>query len=221
MELSWGEKRDWLRLYRTSTVGPVTFRDLLKRYKTADAALKALPQIITKKSIRIPSLQDIEAEMDAADQIGARFLMSYEDDYPDYLKMLDPVPPIICCLGRTDLFKKPGLAIVGSRNASALGLRFTRQLAHELGEMGYNIISGLARGIDASAHAASLETGTIAVLGGGVDHIYPRQNTELYHAIREQGCLVSESPLGYKATARDFPRRNLIISGLSKGIVVM
>ena len=221
MELSWGEKRDWLRLYRTSTVGPVTFRDLLIRYKTADAALKALPKIITKKSIRIPSLQNIEAEMDAADQMGATFLMSCENSYPDYLKMLDPAPPVICCLGRPEILDRTGLAIVGSRNASAIGLRFTRQLAHELGEMGYNIISGLARGIDASAHAASLETGTIAVLGGGVDHIYPRQNTELYHAICEQGCLVSESPIGYRATARDFPRRNRIISGLSKGVIVI
>ena len=221
MELSWGQKRDWIRLYRTSTVGPVAFRDLLKRYKTAEAALDALPHIITKKSIRIPSTLDIEAEMDAADNIGATFLMSCEDSYPDYLKMLDPAPPVICCLGDTKLFDRPAISIVGSRNASAMGLRFARQIAHELGEMGYVIVSGLARGMDASAHMASLESGTIAVLGGGVDHIYPQQNTELYHKIVEQGCLVSESPMGYRATARDFPRRNRIISGLSKGIIVV
>jgi len=221
VQLSWGEKRDWLRLYRTSTVGPVTFRDLLIRYKTAAAALDALPRIITRKSVRIPSVLDIEAEMDAVDQIGAQFLMSCEDAYPNYLKMLDPAPPVICTLGNNALFEKPAIAIVGSRNASAMGLRFARQLAHELGQMGYVIASGLARGIDASAHAAALESGTIAVLGGGVDHIYPQQNTDLYHAIREQGCIISESPIGYRATARDFPRRNRIISGLSKGVIII
>jgi len=221
MHLSWGEKRDWIRLYRTSTVGPVAFRDLLKRYKSAAAALDALPHIITKKSIRIPSVLDIEAEMDAADNIGAKFLMSCEADYPDYLKMLDPAPPVICCLGNAELFTRPGAAIIGSRNASAMGLRFARQLAHELAEMGYVIISGLARGIDASAHSAALFGGTIAVLGGGVDHIYPRQNHDLYHEIAKNGCIVSESPMGYRATARDFPRRNRIISGLSRGVIVI
>lgn len=221
MELSWGEKRDWLRLYRTSTVGPVTFRDLLKRYKTAAAALDALPRIITRKSVRIPSNLDIETEMDTAEQLGAKFLMSCEAGFPDFLKMLDPAPPVICCLGNSQLFERPSIAIVGSRNASAMGLRFARQLANELGEMGYVITSGLARGIDASAHAAALESGTIAVLGGGIDHIYPQQNTELYHAIRQQGCLISESPVGYRATARDFPRRNRIISGLTKGVIIV
>ncbi len=221
MQLSWGEKRDWIRLYRTSTVGPVAFRDLLKRYKTAAASLDALPHIITKKSIRIPSREAVEAEMDAADNIGAKFLMSCEADYPDYLKMLTPPPPVICCLGNTELFNRPGAAIIGSRNASAMGLRFARQLAHELAEMGYVIISGLARGIDASAHSAALSGGTIAVLGGGVDHIYPRQNHDLYHEIAQSGCIVSESPIGYRATARDFPRRNRIISGLSRGVIVI
>jgi DNA processing protein len=221
MQLSWGEKRDWIRLYRTSTVGPVAFRDLLKRYKTAAAALKALPHIITKKSIRIPDISAVEAEMDAAHEIGATFLMSCEDSYPAYLKMLSPAPPVISCLGDISLFTRPGIAIIGSRNASAMGLRFARQLSHELTEMGYVIISGLARGIDASAHSAALSGGTVAVLGGGVDHIYPQQNRELYHAMTAQGCLVSESPIGYRATARDFPRRNRIISGLSRGVVVI
>jgi len=221
MQLSWGEKRDWIRLYRTSTVGPVAFRDLLKRYKTAAAALDALPHIITKKSVRIPSREAVEAEMDAADNIGAKFLMSCEADYPEYLRMLEPPPPLICCLGNTELFTRPSVAIIGSRNASAMGLRFARQLAHELAQMGYVIISGLARGVDASAHSAALSGGTIAVLGGGVDHIYPRQNHDLYHEIAQQGCIVSESPMGYRATARDFPRRNRIISGLSRGVVVI
>jgi len=159
--------------------------------------------------------------MDAADEIGAKFLMSCEDDYPHYLKMLSPPPPVISCLGDISLFSRPGIAIIGSRNASAMGLRFARQLSHELAEMGYVIISGLARGIDASAHSAAITGGTIAVLGGGVDHIYPQQNRELYHDIAAKGCLVSESPIGYRATARDFPRRNRIISGLSRGVVVI
>lgn len=221
MQLSWAEKRDWIRLYRTSTVGPVAFRNLLTRYKTAAAALDALPHIITKKSIRIPSVQGVESEMDAADQIGAQYLMSCESQYPEYLKALDPAPPVISCLGDLSLFSRPGVAIIGSRNASAIGLRFARQISHELAEMGYVIISGLARGIDASAHHSALSGGTIAVLGGGVDHIYPQQNRDLYHAIAQHGCLVSESPIGYRATARDFPRRNRIISGLSRGVIVI
>lgn len=220
-ELSFSEKRDWLRLSRTTRVGPVAFRDLLARYKTASSAIEALPSLIRRKEAITPSVQEIEAEMEHSEQLGIKILANCEPDYPAYLRAVDPAPPLISILGRTDILHNPCAAIVGSRNASAIGQRFARQIAHELGEAGYTVISGLARGIDTNAHAGALTTGTAAVLGGGVDHVYPRQNAELYEAIREQGALISESPLGYRATARDFPRRNRIISGLSMGVIVI
>jgi len=159
--------------------------------------------------------------MEHAEQMGVKILAACEPDYPAYLRAVDPPPPLISLLGRTDILHKPCAAIVGSRNASAIGQRFARQIAGELGEAGYTIVSGLARGIDANAHAGALPTGTAAVLGGGVDHVYPHQNAELYEAMRESGALISESPLGYRATARDFPHRNRIISGLSMGVIVI
>lgn len=220
-ELSFSEKRDWLRLSRTPRVGPVAFRDLLGRYKTAEAAINALPSIMRRKESVVPDCDIIEAEMEEADQRGIKIIAACEADYPLYLKAIDPPPPLISVLGRTDILHKPCAAIVGSRNASAIGQRFARQIADELGNTGFTIISGLARGIDANAHGGALDTGTAAVLGGGVDHVYPRQNAELYEAMTTQGALISESPLGYRATARDFPRRNRIISGLSMGVIVI
>ena len=218
---SFQERRDWLRLTRTPTVGPVAFRDLLKRFKTAGNALDALPTLIRKSTINIPTLDSIEAEMEQSEAMGVKIICADEPDYPTYLRAVNPCPPVISVLGRVELLHQPCIAIVGSRNASAIGQRFARQIAGELGDAGYTIVSGLARGIDASAHAATIRTGTAGVLGGGVDHIYPKQNTELFEIMRERGALISESPLGYRATARDFPRRNRIISGLSLGVVVI
>jgi len=220
-ELSYAEKRDWLRLSRTATVGPVAFRDLLARYKTAGAALDALPNLARRKGLSIPPVEAIEAELEQSQQWGIRILASCEADYPNYLRAVDPTPPLISVKGRAALLHRPCVAIVGSRNASAIGQRFARQIAGELGERGYTIVSGLARGIDAAAHSGAIETGTAGVLGGGVDHIYPRQNAELFRDMAERGALISESPLGYKAAARDFPRRNRIISGLCQGVVVI
>lgn len=219
--LSFAEKRDWLRLTRTHTVGPVAFRDLLARYGNAGAALEALPSLIRKKNVTPPSLEQVEAEMEASEQLGVKLIAACEPDYPPYLRAINPPPPIISVWGMTDLLSKPCVAIIGSRNASANGQRFAAQMARDLSEEGLIIVSGLARGIDACAHRASLDTGTIGVLGGGVDHIYPRQNEDLHLAMRDKGALVSESTLGYRATARDFPRRNRIISGLSQGVVVI
>lgn len=223
--LSFSERRDWLRLIRTTTVGPVAFRDLIRRYSTAGAALDALPELAARTGRRakmvIPPVEDIERELNAYDDMGVRLLASCEPDFPKYLKAVDPTPPIITVLGNVDLLHKPCIAIIGSRNASAIGLRFARQIATELGREGITIVSGLARGIDASAHWGALETGTVGVLGGGIDHIYPRQNTDLYREMLTHGAIVSESPLGYRATARDFPRRNRIISGLCQGVVVI
>lgn len=224
-ELSFAERRDWLRLIRTTTVGPVAFNGLLKRYGNAGDALTALPRLAARggrqAKMVIPPLEDIEREMQANDELGVRLLCSCEPDFPKYLKAVTPTPPIISVLGNVDLMHKPCVAIIGSRNASAIGLRFARQIAGELGEQGFTVVSGLARGIDAQAHSGALDTGTVGVLGGGVDHVYPRQNAELFAEMRERGALVSESPLGYRATARDFPRRNRIISGLSQGVVVI
>lgn len=220
-EQSFQEKRDWLRLIRTPTVGPVSFRDLIRRYGSAGDALAALPHLARKKSVNIPSIEAIEAEMESSEQLGVKLIARCESQYPAYLRALDPAPPMISVWGNVDILHKPCVAIVGSRNASAIGQQFARQIAGELGEAGITVVSGLARGIDRSAHYGALTTGTAAVLGGGADHIYPRQNTELYHEIKESGALVSESPLGYRATARDFPRRNRIISGLSLGVVVI
>ena len=224
-ELSFKEKCDWLRLTRTTTVGPVAFRDLLLRFGSAGAALDGLPALAARSGRRskmvIPPLEQIEQELLAFDDMNIRLLASCEPDYPDYLRAVDPTPPTISVLGDIALLHKPCIAIIGSRNASAIGLRFARQIASELGEQGFTIVSGLARGIDASAHAGALETGTVGVLGGGVDHVYPKQNAELYQDMSVCGALVSESPLGYRATARDFPRRNRIISGLCQGVVVI
>ena len=219
--LSFAEKRDWLRLTRTPTIGPVAFNTLLQRFGSPSEALHQLPSLIRKKNISPPSQHQVEAEMEASDALGIKLIASCESDYPKYLRALDPGPPIISVWGRSDILNKPCIAIVGSRNASAIGQRFASQIARELGQKGYMIVSGLARGIDTAAHQASIATGTVGVLGGGVDHVYPRQNTDLFNAMRENGALVSESHLGYRATSRDFPRRNRIISGLSMGVVVI
>ncbi len=220
-ELSFTERRDWLRLIRTQNVGPVAFRDLINRYGDAASALEALPSLIRKKQIKPPRQDQVEAEMDYAEQMGVKLICAIEPDYPKYLRALDPPPPVISVLGRVDILHRPCIAIIGSRNASAIGQRFANSLAAELGQSGYTVVSGLARGIDSAAHQGSLKSGTIAVLGGGVDHIYPRENAELHAQIAQGGAIVSESPLGYRATARDFPRRNRIISGLSRGVVVI
>ena len=220
-ELSFTERRDWIRLIRTRTIGPVAFRDLIVRYGNAAAALDALPSLIRKKSVSIPTLDQVEREMEYAEQMGVRLICAVEPDYPKYLKALDPPPPVISVLGDISHLHRPCIAIVGSRNASALGQKFAGQIAGELSEAGHVIVSGLARGIDRAAHYGALERGTAAVLGGGIDHIYPRENTELYEEIRAKGVIVSESPLGYRASAKDFPRRNRIISGLSRAVVVI
>ena len=220
-ELSFSERRDWIRLIRTQTIGPVAFRDLIVRYGNAAAALDALPSLIRKKSVSIPTLDQVEREMEYAEQMGVRLICAVEPNYPKYLKALDPPPPIISVLGDISHLHRPCIAIVGSRNASALGQKFAGQIAGELSEAGHVIVSGLARGIDRAAHYGALERGTAAVLGGGIDHIYPRENTELYEEIRAKGIIISESPLGYRASAKDFPRRNRIISGLSRAVVVI
>ncbi len=221
-ELSFSERRDWLRLTRTSTVGPVAFRDLMRRFDgDAGAALTALPSIARSSKLSIPDAHLVEREMEATENYGAQIIASCEPNFPKALRAIGPPPPMITVLGDMQLLHKPCIAVIGSRNASAIGLRFARQISAELGQAGLTIVSGLARGIDAVAHNAAMESGTAAVLGGGVDHVYPKQNSEIYEDMAARGAIISESPLGYRATARDFPRRNRIISGLSSGVVVI
>ncbi|VAV90448.1 Rossmann fold nucleotide-binding protein Smf possibly involved in DNA uptake [hydrothermal vent metagenome] len=223
--LSHAELRDWLRLSRTPGVGPVTFRDLIYRFNDAAIALTELPRLARRggriKTLEIPTREQAEAELDALHEIGGRMLPCCDPDFPLLLAAIDPPPPILSVLGDVSILQQKSCAMVGSRNASAIGMRFARQLAGELGQAGVVVVSGLARGIDGAAHAGALDNGTIAVVAGGVDHVYPSQHAELRQDILETGAVVSERRLGHRATARDFPRRNRIISGLSLGTIVI
>ena len=218
------QRRDWLRLARTQNVGPVTFAQLIARFGTADAALEALPRLVQRgggDKARIPTPDEARREIDALAKIGGRMLASCEPEYPRGLAAADPPPPIISVLGHSTLLQREMVAMVGARNASALGRRLAGTLAKDLSEAGLVVASGLARGIDAAAHEGALAGGTCAVVAGGVDNIYPPENTALYQRIRSEGCIVSEMPLGQSPQARHFPRRNRIISGLSRGVVIV
>jgi DNA processing protein len=218
-------RRDRLRLARTESVGSVTYRELMARWRSATRVLEVLPQLARRGGraapLRIPSTDEADGEIEAGARLGAELIVLGQPEFPPLLAALDPPPPLIWTRGRASLLFQPAVAIVGARSASAIGQRFARQLAGELGEAGYMVVSGLARGIDAAAHAGSLATGTAAVLAGGVDDVYPPEHAQLYEAIAERGCLVSESAVGRRATAKDFPRRNRIISGLALGVVVV
>lgn len=224
-ELSDAERRDWLRLARTENVGPVTFDQLIQRYGEAGEALAALPELARRGGrmggLKIASVADAEKELADGERLGARLIASCEPDFPQALAALDPPPPLIWTRGRVELLHRPTVAIVGARVASAAGQRFARGLAAELGQAGLVVVSGMARGIDGAAHEAALATGTVAVLGGGVDDVYPADHADLYARIARDGCVASESEPGRTAVARDFPRRNRIISGLSQAVVVV
>ncbi|MCA8902522.1 MAG: DNA-processing protein DprA [Hyphomonas sp.] len=215
---------DWIRLARTQGIGPVSFFQLLHRYKTPTAALEALPELSGRSKrgpLSPPTRDEAAREVKATERYGARIALSSDPDYPPLLQNLSPPPPILTLLGRAELAAKPTVAIVGARNASAAGRKIARDMATELGRNGFTVVSGLALGIDGEAHAASLSTGTVAVLGGAVDHVYPSQHQRLYAEIAASGLIVSESPFGYTAKAQDFPRRNRIVTGMSLGVVVV
>lgn len=219
------ERRDWLRLARTPSVGPVTFFRLLSKFGTPSRAIEALPSLAQragrKARLTAPDMSRIDAEIEATHAHGATLILATDDTYPPLLKTLSPPPPVLTALGRPELAAQSTVAIVGARNASAAGRKIARDLAARLSAAGHVIVSGLARGIDGEAHAASLSGGTIAVLGGGIDHIYPPQHERLYAAIAEKGLILSESPFGHTARAKDFPRRNRLVTGCARGVVVV
>ncbi|HEX4179454.1 MAG TPA: DNA-processing protein DprA, partial [Caulobacteraceae bacterium] len=204
--LSPAARRDWLRLARTESVGPVTFVHLIRRFGEPAKALAALPDLARRggraTAPRSPSPAEADRELAAGERLGARLICAREPDFPPRLAALDPPPPLIWTRGDPALLSRPCVAIVGARIASAAGQRFARTLARDLGQAGQVVVSGLARGIDGAAHEAALPTGTAAVLGGGVDDIYPREHAALYAAIAERGCVVSESPVGHRAQAK-------------------
>ena len=222
--LSNNERRAWLRLARTEHVGPVTFQSLIARFGSAGAALEELPRLAQRgggKNFVLPDQSDCDREWEALAKLGGRMIASCEADYPRGLAALDAPPPLVSVLGHPHLLRKEMIAIVGARNASALARKFADMLARELGFAGLVVVSGIARGIDAAAHEGALAVGTVAVVAGGVDMIYPPENEKLYAAIANQGVIVSEMRLGEAPQARHFPRRNRIISGLARGVVVV
>lgn len=215
---------DRLRLIRTESVGPVGFDHLLGLYGSAGAALDALPGLARKggaKALRIPTKAEAEREMAAVEKAGARLVARGEGDYPPLLAQIEAAPPLLTARGHLHLGRRPAVAMVGARNASAAGQRIAREIAFELGRHGLVVVSGLARGIDGVAHMAALESGTIAVVAGGIDVVYPPEHAELQARIAEAGLVIAEMPPGTQPQARHFPRRNRLISGLALGVVVV
>jgi DNA processing protein len=212
-----------LRLCRTKRIGPVHFYQLISRFGSAIAALEALPQLSKRaggEKIVPPDLNYTETEIEQGTALGARYLVLGDQDYPQLLRHIDAAPPVLWFLGPLTP-KMDAVAVVGARNASAAGQKIASQLSQDLGQSGFHIVSGLARGIDTKAHEGALSTGTLAVLGGGIADVYPPQNEGLYRAIAHQGLIISESPPLHHAQAKDFPRRNRLISGLSKATIVV
>lgn len=223
--LSEKERLCWLRLIRSENVGPITFNRLLDRYGSAEQALKALPDLARRggkmEGIKIASAADAEQEAEKLQKSGARLVAKCEPGYPPFLAQVEDAPPVLTVLGHASLLKKPALGVVGARNASLAGRKIAEDFSGKVGQEGFVIVSGLARGIDSAAHKAALQTGTVAVVAGGIDVVYPPENRALYEQIAEQGAIVAESPFSTEPIARHFPRRNRIISGLSLGVLVV
>jgi DNA processing protein len=223
--LSDAERLAWLRLYRSENVGPSTFRQLLRRFGDAEAALAALPELARRggrtRPLAICPSAAAERELGALARMGGRIIAMAEPGYPALLAEITDAPPLLSLLGRAELLASRAVAVVGARNASANGRLIAETMARELGEQGWVVVSGLARGIDSAAHRGALANGTIAVLAGGLDRPYPPESERLYQAIAERGLVVAEMPLGCVPQARHFPRRNRIVSGLCLGAVVV
>jgi DNA processing protein len=225
MRLSDEQRLDWLRLIRSENVGPRTFRSLLNHCGGARAALEALPEFARRggaaRPVSICSREQAERELAAAARLGITLAALGEPEYPARLQEIADAPPLLAVRGRADILGLPAVAIVGSRNASAAGMRFAEILARGLAESGLAVVSGLARGIDIAAHRASMAAGTVAVLAGGHDRIYPPEHADILEQIVETGAAISEMPLGWEPRGRDFPRRNRLIAGLSLGVVLV
>jgi len=223
--ISDAERLARLRLLRSENVGPVTWRQLMEAYGTATAALEAIPELARrggrKKPYKICSKSVAEDEWAATQAVGAHLISIGEPDYPVALAATSDAPPLVTVLGHPHLLNGRCVGMVGARNASASGIRFARQIASELGAKDLTVASGLARGIDAAAHEGSLKTGTIAVVAGGIDIVYPAEHQQLYEQIIEAGAIIAEQPVGTKPQGRHFPRRNRVISGLSLGVLVI
>lgn len=219
------EKIASLRLIRSENIGIKTFYNLLKFYGNAQEAVSRLSSSanvgLKTKPIKLASLDKVENELEQLNKIGAELLYFKDKAYPKLLKVTGDVPPFLTMLGNKDLLEKQIIAIVGSRNASINGMNFTRKLANELGGSEFIVASGLARGIDSAAHSASIKSGTIAVIAGGIDHIYPPENAKLYKEIADTGLIIAENPYGTIPVANNFPQRNRIISGISIGTIVV
>ncbi|MEM7567768.1 MAG: DNA-processing protein DprA, partial [Pseudomonadota bacterium] len=215
---------DWLQLIRSERVGPATFHDLLAQFGSAKAALGALPDLgkaARGRRLKVCPRARAEAEFEAARRAGIVYVTPGEPDYPPAMRHMPSPPPLLAVLGQPAVLRRPTVAIVGPRNASALGAKFAGQIARELSEAGLVVASGLARGVDGAAHAGSLEGGTVASLAGGLDRIYPPEHGDLARRITERGALISEMPLGHAPRAQDFPRRNRLIAGMSLGTLVV
>lgn len=224
-DLSQFELLDVLRLIRSENVGPVTFHNLISFYGSPRAALDALPELAKrggkKRPLKAKPLKEAEAELEAVRRHGAELLRLGDAHYPTLLSHIHDALPLLCALGNTALLtKEQMIGIVGARNASTNGCNFVLTTARELGKAGYVVASGLARGIDTAAHKGTLETGTVAVIAGGIDHIYPPENEGLYHQIAQEGVIIAEAPFNTSPLARHFPARNRIIAGMSSGLIV-
>ncbi len=219
------DRIDRLRLIRSDNIGPRTFRSLLHHFGDARTALDRLPDLARRGGAarpgRICSEEQARAELAASKKLGVSLVATGEAGYPSRLATLDDAPPLLGVRGAMETLMRPMIAIVGSRNASGAGLKFAGQLARDLGDAGFVIISGLARGIDQAAHRASILSGTVAALAGGHDKIYPPEHEDLLATLLEHGAAISEMPLGHVPRAHDFPRRNRLISGAALGVVVV
>lgn len=225
LNVSDAERIAWLRLCRTENVGPITFYQLIDTFGSAENALNALPELAKrggrKKPLIAASLSDAEREYATLKKHGGHVLTPLDAEYPLALSAIDDAPPVISTLGDIKFLNKPCIAIVGARNASLNGRKFAHKLAADLGGRGQIVVSGLARGIDTAAHQGAIHTGTIAVVAGGIDIVYPEENQKLYEDITAHGLVVAESKWGQQPYAQSFPRRNRIVSGLSRGVIVV
>lgn len=225
LTLSDTERLQRLRLIRSENVGPITYYQLVEHFGSAAAALAALPELARRggraRVVKVCPEADAEREIEALKATGARLITRGEPDYPPMLAEIDAAPPMISVLGDARVFCRRAIAMVGSRNASLNGRRFAESISAELGAAGFVVVSGLARGIDTAAHRGGLATGTVAVVAGGIDVVYPRENAGLYAEIAAVGAIISEMPPGIEPQARHFPRRNRLISGLALGVIVV